>query len=272
MDVASLRATGRSGVGVVAASARIARADLAVTYTWRTWTFGWLVRMVAQALYFTLLGETLGGGHAAAFLVLGNGLMVCVVECMMVVASTARERESGTLILLAAAPAPPLLTFFGRGLYWPLSGTATSVVALLALGPVFSVHWTIAQVPLLVLTVAVTAMCTYCVGLVLAALVLHRVVLRNLVSNVAYLVMMAICGAEVATTYWPKPIGWAAHAFPLTYTLQALRALAEPSSGGVALPLARAVVVAAAWTVAAAVAFGLVVRRGRRTAQLDVGW
>src|SRR5436190_263902 len=121
-------------------SAANAFADLRAIYTWRSWTFGWLVRMLAQVTFFTLIGKLIAQPAQMQFLVVGNALMTCAVEAMMVVASTSWERAVGTLALLIASPAKLTWVFVGRSLQWPISGTGTSVVALFTLGPAFGVR------------------------------------------------------------------------------------------------------------------------------------
>jgi ABC-2 type transport system permease protein len=212
---------------VIWASAANAYHDFRVTYTWRTWTFGWLGRMLAQVTFFTYLGVLIGGPEQIRFLVIGNAVMTCVIEAMMVVASTSWEHWLGTLPLIAAAPANPLWIFFGRSLQWPLSGAATSLVALFGLGPLFGVDWSLEQVPSVIGLVVLIALSTYCFGLCLAAPVLLRVGLRNAVSNVAYLAMMAICGVQVPLAFWPGWVQGIAKTLPLTHGLAGLRAVQE---------------------------------------------
>lgn len=48
------------GVGrVVRAAAANALADFRATYTWYSWTFGWLGRMLCQVTFFALIGSFL---------------------------------------------------------------------------------------------------------------------------------------------------------------------------------------------------------------------
>jgi ABC-2 type transport system permease protein len=257
-----------SGAATVAwHSAANAYADFRAVYTWRTWVFGWLGRMLAQVTFFTYLGILLGSPEQVRFMVLGNAVMTCVVESMMVVASTSWERWMGTLPLIAAAPAGPLWIFFGRSLQWPLSGSGTSLVALFALGPFFGVTFRVGQVPAVVALVLLIALSTYCFGLFVAALTLLRSGLRNLASNALYLTMMAICGVQVPVHFWPGWVRGLAQAFPLTHGLEALRAL---HSGAPVLAAAgRAAGLGLVWLALAHFAFRWVLRRGRQRGGLE---
>ncbi|MFD1050648.1 ABC transporter permease, partial [Kibdelosporangium lantanae] len=206
-------------------SAAIAYADFRATYTVRSWVFGWLGRMLAQVTFFTGAGAVFGRTEALAYLVIGNALMTCVMEAMMVVASTCWERDTGTLEPLCAAPASIGWVFVGRSVQWPVSGSATSLVALFGLAPWFGVRWDLSQVGPVVLLTLVTAAATYCFGLLVGSFVLAVPGLRNIASNVAYLVMMAVCGVVTPLTTWPPTIQAFAQLLPLTHGLEAIRAV-----------------------------------------------
>ncbi|MFE3763348.1 ABC transporter permease [Streptomyces sp. NPDC059104] len=255
---------------VIRHSAANAFADMRVIYTWKSWTFGWLGRMLAQVTYFVMLGHVVGGSGQTTYLVVGNSLMTCAIESLSVVASSAWERQAGTLSLITASPARPVWVFVGRSLQWPISGTGTSLVALFALGPAFGVHWRAEQIVPVVVIVCVTAVTTYFLGLFLAAVILNAGGLRNVVSNVAYLVMMAICGVQVPVGYWPRWVGFVADGVPLTHLLAALRALADGSGPAhVAVLVAKGLLVGVCWLVAAHLAFTSLVSRGRRAGTID---
>jgi ABC-2 type transport system permease protein len=250
---------------IVRCSAANAAADLRATYTWSTWLFGWLLRMLCQVVFFTLAGQTFSGGGNQRFLFLGNALTLCAIESMMVVASSAWERRAGTLPLLVAAPADVSWIFVGRSLQWLPSGCATSLAALLGLGPFFGVDWDPATAAVAVVLVAATAAGTYCFGLLLSALVLAASSWRNVASNVAYLSMMAVSGVEVPVDYWPLPVRVLAWAMPLTHELDALRTLTGGgSAASVAAEALLGLAVGAAWLVAAVVLLRAMAARGRR--------
>ena len=265
--------TGVAGpLRVVRQSAVVALADLRSVYTVKSWTFGWLTRMLAQVVVFSLIGTLLGDPARLRYLVVGNALMTCVVETMMVVASTSWERTTGTLPLLVAAPGRVAWVFAGRSVFWPMSGAATSVIALLGLAPLFGVRWSAAQVPVVVLLVLLTAATTYCVGLCVAGLTLSVSGLRNVASNVSYLSMMAVCGVVVPTDFWPAPVRALAAALPLTHSLAALRGLGRGDPAAALLgDVGWSLLLGAGWLIAAAGAFTAFVRSGRRAGSFDFG-
>ncbi|WP_146075648.1 ABC transporter permease [Streptomyces sp. Ru62] len=249
---------------IVRYSAANALADFRASYTWYSWTFGWLGRMLAQVTFFALLGRLTGSDAQVRFLVIGNAVMTCAVEAMNVIATSTRERRSGTLALLAAAPADFGWVFLGRSLEWPISGAATSLVSLFALGPLLGVSWTAAQVPVVALLVLLASFTTYSVGLFLSVLVIGAPGVRNIVSNTAYLSMMAICGVQVPVGFWPSWLQAVAAVLPLTHALAAVRAVAAgESAASVTLAASAAAVCGAGWLLAAMTAFRFMARRGR---------
>jgi ABC-2 type transport system permease protein len=250
-------------------SAAVAYADFRAIYTVRSWTFGWLGRMLAQVTFFTGAGYALGRTDQLAYLAIGNAVMTSVIESMMVIASTCWERETGTLPLLAAVPGNLGWIFVGRSLQWPLSGTATSVVALFALCPFFGVTWDPIQVGPVILLVVVNAVATYCFGLLIGSFVLAAPGLRNIASNVAYLAMMAVCGVVVPIGSWPTAIRPLAYLLPLTYGLKAIRAVHGNAPAGHVLALAIATAaIGTAYLGLALVSFRFFHGRTRRQATL----
>jgi ABC-2 type transport system permease protein len=255
---------------VVRHSAANAFADMRAIYTWKTWTFGWLGRMLAQVTFFALLGRATGGPGQVAYLVVGNSLMTCVIESLTVIASSTWERAAGTLALLAAAPVRPVWVFCGRSLQWPLSGAGTSLVALFGLAPFFGVVWRLEQVPVVAALVVLTSVTTYLVGLGLSAFVLNASGVRNVVTNAGYLLMMAICGVQVPVGYWPAWVGWIAQAIPLTHCLAALRSIVDGAPlAVVGAHAAAGLFVGALWLGVACLAFDALLRRGRKMGTID---
>lgn len=203
----------------------LARADMATFYTWKTWLFGWMVRLLCQVTFFSLIGVLVSDPEFTVYITLGACVMICVTETMMATASTSWDKPMGTLPLLGASPVVPGFFFFGRSLQWPASATVTTTVALLALPPFFGVTWPLWQIPVLVVTVALIAFSSYCMTLALAVVALAFPEARNVLSSVTTLYITAFCGALVPLSYWPEPIRAVAQALPATHGLESVRLL-----------------------------------------------
>ena len=246
--------------------------DLRGMYTWKTWSTGWLLRVIMQVIFYSLLGRLIGSREQVHFLVVGNAVMLCATTVVFVVQSTTWERFAGTIPLLIAAPASPLVVFFGRSVQWIPDALATSLAALLVVGPLFGLPlpWprALAVVPLLLLV----TLATYMLGAVFGSLVLRYTGARNLVSNIVAAVMMAVCGVNVPVGTFPGWVDSLAAVLPLTHGLQAVRGvLGTAPAGRIVTDAALEVAVGVGWFVVAAASFRWFAEGGRRDGSIDFG-
>lgn len=247
-------------------------ADYALLYSLRSWILGWLSRVIFQVAFFALIGRLLGSAQTGHFLLIGNAVMMAALESLFVVNSTTWERRVGTLPLLVAAPTSPLVVFAGRSIVWIVSGTVTSLISLFGLGALFGVPMAVPSALAVIPLVALVSVSTYCFGLTLGGLVLRAMELRNVVGNVTHLVMMAICGVQVPTSFWPQGIEYVASVLPLTHGLAAVRAaLAGAPTGEIIGKAALEAAVGAGWLVVAALLFDRLAEYGRRDGSIEFG-
>ncbi|MEU5464748.1 ABC transporter permease [Streptomyces althioticus] len=245
-------------------------ADFRALYTVRSWTLGWMSRVLCQVSFFALAGRLLADEEATRFLLIGNAVSIMVLEASVVVASTAWERASGTLPLLVAAPVHPAFVFFGRSLFGVAVGTVSSSVALLALAPLFGVALPWPAAVLVVPLITLVGFACYCFFLVLAGLALRATHLRNLVSNVAALGLIAFCGVQVPLVFWPSWIQAVAGFLPLTHGLQAVRLLLDSAGAGqVVAATALELLIGVGWLVIAVLTFRGFVESGRRDGSIE---
>lgn len=255
------------------AGAMVARADLRVVYTWQTWTFGWLVRIVCQVLFYAVIGRLLGSTDDVARLFTGAAVMAAVTEVLLVCASTTWERMQGTLPMLVTAPGGLTPTLAGRSVFWLPSGLATSLVCLFAVGPFFGVRPALPDALAIVVLLVVGVVGTYAVGLVLAGLVLWVPDLRNLVSSVAVGLMTACCGAVVPMAYWPGWVQDAVQALPITHALVGIHAGREGTltAAGFLGRLGLAAGTGAVWLALSGVVIGYFTTVTRRSGRYELG-
>jgi ABC-2 type transport system permease protein len=92
--------------------------DYQIIYTWKTWLAGWYVRVLAQVIFFALIGRLLGSDAQTHFLLVGNAAMLAAMAGIWGgINMTGWERGTGTLPLLVASPSSPVIVFASRGLY-----------------------------------------------------------------------------------------------------------------------------------------------------------
>ncbi|MFD5074809.1 ABC transporter permease [Streptomyces sp. NPDC058371] len=245
-------------------AARAGAADYGTMFTWKTWLLGWFVRMLAQVLFFTTIGDLLGPGQAR-YLLIGNAVALVALHGMFATASTTWELQNGTLALLVASPSSPTLVLLGRSLFWLPDGVACGLGAILILAPVADLHLTVTSVVLLALLLVLVAVTSYCLGLFLGSLVLTAADLRNVVSNAAFTVMLIVCGPEVPASAVGPVLGRLGDVLPLTHGLLAVReVLAGDAGAGTAALAGWETLIGACWLGAALAVLGWRERRSRR--------
>ena len=88
--------------------------DYASIFTWKTWLAGWYLRVLAQVIFFALIGRLLGSDDAVYYLLVGNAIMLAAMTGIWSLNMVGWERYSGTLPLLAASPSSPVVVFASR--------------------------------------------------------------------------------------------------------------------------------------------------------------
>jgi ABC-2 type transport system permease protein len=222
-----------------------------------------------QILFFAHLGRHSGLADDR-FFVVGNAVQASAMAGVYgMVMTIAGERQLGTLSSVLASPANRLALFLGRAL--PLVANGLLVAGFgFAVGMVLlDVRIPAAAVPALAAAVTVTAVSCAMFGLTLGAVGLRA---RDVWvgSNLAYFLLLLLCGANVPPEHLPSWLATVGHALPLTNGIEAARELAAGAGlADVAGPLGRETLVAAAY---AGLGYGLLRLfevEGRRYATLD---
>jgi len=249
-----------------------ALADLAVIYTWKTWTFGWLARVLCQVAFFALIGRLLADPGTTRYLLVGSAVVIVTMEAAFVTASSTWERGTGTLPLLVAAPTSMFVVFVGRSIQWLISGIACANIALFVLAPVFRVRLefpsALAAVPLIILI----SLSSYCFALLLAAFVLRAPTIRNIIGNIAWWTVGLLGGVQVPVGFWPGWVGAIGEVLPLRHGLDGVRvAIAGGSMARVLRDAGLEIAVGVGWLIVAGVAFRRLAEGGRRDGSIEFG-
>ncbi|MEV4443621.1 ABC transporter permease [Streptomyces sp. NPDC049577] len=240
-------------------------ADYRRMFTWRTWLFGWLLRLLAQVAFFASLGRLLGAPESRDYIALGNAALLGPLGALGVVASCAAERRAGTLPFLLLGRAAPLPVLAARGAYWVCDAAVTAALAtaLLPLVTGFSLP-TGALAAVLALEVLGTVSC-YALALTLTPLSMRFPESRGYLTSGVLVLLMLFGGVNTAPASGPGAV--VAALLPMTHALTAIRALA---AGG-PLPPAQVLgelLVCAGWTAAAALLVPWGLRRAARAGAL----
>lgn len=244
--------------------------EYAVMFTLQSWLFGWFLRVLAQVVFFALIGRLLGSQQQTHFLLVGNAVVIAAIQALGAVASTTWERQFGTLHLLIAAPSSLLTALIGRSMYWAAAGLVSSFGSLLIVGAIFGLPLPWPRVILVVPLISIVALSTYMFATFLGALVLRAIDARNLVANVSSITLMAIAGVNVPVDFFPVPVQWLAAGLPVTHGLYAIRQLLGGAPIPVLVPhIAAEIGIAVAWLVAALIALRRFAEAGRRDGSIE---
>jgi ABC-2 type transport system permease protein len=260
-----LSASVKAGARAMWWAMRSGLADFSIIFTVWTWLFGWGLRILAQVLFYLVIGTLLGPGQGE-YLMIGNTVCLMAVHSLLASASLTWERQNGTLPLLVASPTPPALVLIGRSLFWIPDGLVCAMAAFVILGPVAGLHFTAAALGWTALLLVVTGVACYGLGCFLGSLMLVVPDLRNVVGNGMVTVMMILCGVNLPHGALGPAAQAVANCLPLTHGLSAIRLTL--SHGGASAEVGRQALLELAagsvWLVLAVVALQVLARRSRR--------
>lgn len=243
--------------------------DYAAIYTWRTWLAGWYVRVLAQVIFFALIGKLLRSEEQTWFLLVGNAIMLAAMEATWALNIVAGERNAGTLPLLAASPSSPVVVFASRGSYLILDGFVSAMGALFVAGPLFGLPLPWPRVLLVVPLTLLVGASAYCFGAFLAGIVIQARWANALVSNVTIIVLLTLCGVNVPLDAYPAPVAAAAQVLPLTHGLRAIRSVLAGDLPAAGVQALFEVLVGLGWLGVCLATFGRFVHSGRHRGTLE---
>ncbi|MFJ3234656.1 hypothetical protein [Streptomyces sp. NPDC086787] len=197
--------------------------DYRAMFTWRSWLFGWMLRLVSQVLFFASLGRLVGSVHTEQAIALGNAVVLGPLGALGVVSSCVGERRGGTLQFIVISPSSPFLVIASRGLYWVADGFLTSctVLALLPLLVGFPMVWT--ALPLVLVIQALITLSGYGLALALAGVSLRWPEARMYLTGGSTILVLLLAGVNVAQPE-QGPAALLAAVIPAGHGLTAIRA------------------------------------------------
>lgn len=260
-----------ANVGRIYTSAmRAGFADYRTLYTWRTWLFGWLLRVVSQVAFFAVIGYLVGSLERVQYLLIGTAVAIAMMEALMAMSFMNAERRAGTLPLVVASGSSPILVLAGRTAFLMVTATVSATVALFVSAPLFGVGIPWRNAWAVVLLIAAVAVAAHSLALFITGLAMRYLHLGTLLNGIVFLPMLAVCGAVVPLSFLPQWVQHMSTFLPLTHGLAGVRALFDGASPAILGPaVGRELVVAAGWLIVAAVSFRVFVERGRRVGDLD---
>lgn len=250
---------------VLAYSAANGFQRFASIYTWRSWTFGLLGRMITQVAFFASIGRLLGSTQQVKYLLVGNAVMVTANGALTVVQTTSGERNMGTLILLVASPSSPVLVIMGGTSWFIANGLLTSIASLVIVAPMFGVAIPWDRLPELLALMILVTVSMYMAGTFVGGVVMRFPSITRSTFNVARLTVMALCGVSIPRSFYPGAIRRLSDFLPLTHGLDAIREIFGGGRASYILGQAGLeAAVGAGWLVLALTTFARMADAGRR--------
>ena len=263
-----IRADGNPLAAYVMA-ARCGWREFRVIYRWRTYIFGWLIRVVAQIAFIASIGLLVDSREIVDRLALGSACASAALAAVFVIPMTAAERYLGTAPLLVISPAGLTPAIFGRAAERVIDGIVSGTVAITAVVAVIyhePLGW-----PGYLLTpivAAVTTLSSCGLALVIAVIVLFAPQVRNLLSNIVFMLLLLISGAAIPFRLGGV-FGDLAAVLPIDHALAAERALLRSNIPATWQELGLECLVAVGWLAIAVTAARLAGRLSTRFGGLD---
>lgn len=184
-----------------------------------------------QILFFANLGKYSGVGDTN-FFVVGNAVQVCSMSAIYGATMTlANERYFGTLSQLLATPANRAALFLGRTLPVIANGLLVSVFGFIVGALFLDFSMPASQIPALALVVTLTVVSCTGFGMMLGSIGIRA---RDVffASNLAYFLMLLMCGVNIPIDSIPGWMQAISKALPLTHGIAAARLLASGETLG----------------------------------------
>jgi ABC-2 type transport system permease protein len=222
-----------------------------------------------QILFFTYLGRY-AGSQSDDFFIVGNSVQVAAMSAIYgMTMGIANERQYGTLSPLLATPANRLAVFSGRALPFIANGLVVSAFGFAVGRVLLDFHAAPGSVPSLAFVVVVTTCSCVALGMLIGSIGLRA---RDVFfgANLAYFLMLLLCGVNVPVEDLPGWLQPVSNVLPMTHGIEAAR---EVAAGTPLADVAGLVGVEAVIGLAyASVAYGLFrlfEREGRRRGTLE---
>ncbi|WP_053367900.1 ABC transporter permease [Bacillus sp. FJAT-27245] len=184
-----------------------------------------IVDPIMQYVFFAALASSLVGSDYLQYVVIGQiAFYVCRTMMINFLNMFRMERRYGTLELNIASPTPTLLIIIRKGIVPLLDGLFVFIVGLLIGRFLFGLQAPLADLGLLILSIAVTLFSIICFSLLFASigLLFSNV---NLFLNISIAFFQVFCGVNFSVTVLPEPLENLARLMPLTHSIEALRSI-----------------------------------------------
>lgn len=201
--------------------------DFQYVWTWRSWLFGWTLRVTAGATTWVLVSRLLDSQHATQYLLVGQIFAIGASGTFWALSAAAFDRLDGTFEHLAISPVAYLYLLLGRTGVWYVSGLGSALLAALILTLAFGRPVPPSQQLHLLLALATACLSAFTFAMAHGALLARWPRARNLFLGLLSTEVVLLSGAVVPVDYWPPFLAFASFVLPVTHSLQGVRSQLE---------------------------------------------
>lgn len=214
----------RTCLAMFATAVRSGFNDFLVTMPIKLYLTTTLPRLLTQILFFSLIGQFLGGKDLLLYALIGNAVISVAGQALTIVSQNlSGALRSGTLALLVTTPTSPHWTIVTWGSGQLFLAFTNGLIGLFILAPLFGLRFgpsALWAIPVL----AITTLSVYGLGLLIAAISL-RTQGSFLLGSSFLILLYALVGVNFPITAlpdWLQHVGWS---LPVSHGLLAIRAL-----------------------------------------------
>lgn len=237
----------------------------------KTWTFGWLLRIVTTGLSIVLIGKLIGSEAYLHYLVIGSIVISGSFGALFAVMAATWSRLDGTYPFLVIAPSNAIPVVFGRTIVWLFQGVVTSFAVFIIYYFMFDLHFSLTQIAYVIVGIIVSYISIYTFGFFLGVVVSRWPSLRSVVGNSVASLLALFCGATVPLSFWPESIRWIIYELPAVHALEAIRAILSGDTHiNIAYAFGKELLVAIFWGTSAALIFEYMINAGRADGSIEM--
>jgi Predicted membrane protein len=221
--------------------------------------------------FFVLLADyATGSRETMDFVAIGIAVQTIATSAMYSIANVPGvQKHVGTMEVLMSSPANLYVVFLGMSLFSMFTGFLTVGLSLGYAVFIFGVDFSAVNLLSMVVVMLVTALVMSCVGMAIGSIGLYlrtSVILANVIAYIG----LVISGVNFPISELPGWLQTVAHAYPLTYAVDAMRSsVAGAGLSDIAGELGILLILGVIFAILSYVLFIYFEKRTKRTGRLD---
>jgi ABC-type multidrug transport system permease subunit len=201
-------------------------------WSWRSWLFGWGLRVSAFASSWILLSRLIASDSTTNFLLVGQLFAVGASGACWAIPSATWDRMDGTFEPIVLTPVNYLEVLLGRTVVWYFSAIGSCLLTALVFAAIFDLRLGPSHLVLLLVALLTASLSAYSFALMHGVLVARWPRVRNVILTLVSIELTALSGAMVPVSYWHPSVAVFSVILPVTHALDSLRGEIHGVSAG----------------------------------------